>query len=147
MRVRERPLALWVLVLVLGQLAVRAFIGGMALLLDPSGAVVGLDPRELDPLPFETFRGPGLVLASALGGYPVVVCYWLAAGRRRAWLAATSVGLALLCWLLVEVVAGFDRPTVALNLGTAVATLGLSLHPAVRDPSSATDGREPRSDD
>ena len=147
MRVRERPLALWVLILVLSQLAVRAFVGGTALVLDPSGAVIGLSPRELDPLPFETFRVPGLVLASALGVYPAVACYWLAAGRPRAWFAATSVGLVLLCWLLVEAVTGFDRPTMALNLGTAVAALGLSVHPAVRDPSSATDGREPPSGD
>lgn len=128
MRVRERPLTVWVLVLVLGQLAVRAALGGTALLLDPSGAVVGLDPRELDPLPFETFRVPGAVLAGVLGVYPAVVCYWIGAGRRRAWLAATSVGVALLCWLLVEAVVGFDRPTTVLNLATALTTLGLSVH-------------------
>lgn len=141
-RVRERPPVVWALLLVLGQLAVRATVGGTALLLDPSGALVGLNPGELDPLPFGTFLVPGLMLAGALGLFPAVVCYWLAAGWRRAPLAAAGVGVALFGWLLVEAVAGFDRPTAALNLATAVATLALAAHPSVRNAPNGDERAE-----
>lgn len=132
MSVRGRPLALWFLLAVLLQLTVRGFLGGLVLLVDPSGDAVGLSTATLAGTPFVDFRLPGLVLATVLGLVPGVVSYGLVVRRRWAWPGAVAVGVALLVWLGVEVAVGFHRPTVFLNLATALAAVGIALHPAVR---------------
>jgi hypothetical protein len=43
--------------------------------------------------------------------------------------------VALLAWVVVEVALGFARPTVSLNVGTAVGIGGVALHPAARHDS------------
>ncbi|MFB6192231.1 MAG: hypothetical protein ABEI11_02785 [Haloarculaceae archaeon] len=116
----------------LGQLSVRASIGGTALVVDPSGTLVGLPTEPLDDTPIGSFLVPGLVLFLLFGLLSSFVCYGLYTRRQWAWPAAITIALALLVWVLVEVAIGFSRPTVYLNIGTAIGILGLALHPAVR---------------
>lgn len=132
MLVRSRPLSIWVLILLLGQLSVRAFAGGGALLVAPSGTLVGLPTGPLRSTPFSDFFVPGLVLLLVFGVLPASVCYGLYAHRRWAWSGAITVALALLVWITVEVAVGFSRPTFYLNLGTAIAIGGVAAYPAVR---------------
>jgi hypothetical protein len=132
MRIRGRPAILWVLLAVLGQLAVRATIGGFALLMVPSGEIVGLSPAPLDGTPFENFLVPGLILFGAFGLVPAVVCYGLYTRRRWGWITSVGVAVAMLVWVFVEVVVGFDRPTIYLNLATAGVIVVIAVHPAVR---------------
>lgn len=132
MRARGRPVALWGLLAVLGQLAVRALLGGGALVIAPSGEMIGLSPASLGGTPFDDFIVPGVILLVVFGLSPLIVCYALYKRRRRAWLAATSIGFMLLVWLLIEALVGIDRPTMLLNLLTAGALLVLALHPSVR---------------
>jgi len=128
----DRPLVHWLLVAALAQLSVRALAGGVALVVDPSGGLVGLSTGTLNGTPFADFLVPGVVLAVAFWFPPVVACYALHTGRWWGWLAAAGVAVALVVWVLVEVAVGFARPTVYLNLGTAAAVLLLAAHPAVR---------------
>jgi hypothetical protein len=132
MTVRGRPRSVWLLVLLLGQLSVRASIGGLALLIAPSGALVGLSPRSLDTTLVGDFFLPGLVLLVAFGLVPSVVCYGLYTRREWAWPTAIVVALALLAWVVLEVAIGFARPTVYLNVGTTIGIVSVALHPAVR---------------
>ncbi|MEF8827190.1 MAG: hypothetical protein V5A27_12755 [Halapricum sp.] len=132
MRIHGRPGILWVLLAVLGQLSVRATIGGGALLLSPSGGIVGLSTVQLDGTPFGDFLVPGFVLLVVFGLVPAIVCYALYTRQQWGWLASVGVAVALLIWVLVEVTVGFDRPTVYLNLGTAGTILVIAVHPAVR---------------
>jgi hypothetical protein len=132
MSVRERPRSLWLLVLLLGQLSVRAFVGGGALLMAPSGALVGLPTGPLDNTPFSDFFIPGLVLVLAFGVMPGFVCYGILVNRRWAWPGAITVASALLLWIGIETAVGFSRVTVYLNLGTAIGIAGVALYPAVR---------------
>ncbi|WP_348612583.1 hypothetical protein [Halobaculum rarum] len=132
MRVRGRPIVLWGLLAVLGQLSVRALVGGVALLLMPSGELVGLSTAPLDGTPFGSFLVPGITLVAVFGLVPAIVCYAVYTRRRWGWLVAVGVAVAMLAWLLVEAAVGFDRPTVLLNLGTAGAILVLASHPSVR---------------
>lgn len=137
MDLREAPLVVWALLAVLAQLAGRALLGGAALVVAPSGALVGLSPTPLAGTPVETFLAPGLILAIVLGVYPAVVGYAVYTRRWWGWLAALSVAVALLGWLLVEVLVGYARPTVWLNLATAAALLWFARHPAVRRDARA----------
>lgn len=133
-----RSLVHWLLLAVLGQLSVRALAGGVALILDPSGGVVGLSGSTLAETPFADFLVPGVVLAVAFGLAPAVSCYALHTRRWWGWIAAVGVAVALVVWVLVEVALGFVRPTVYLNLGTAAAVLALAVHPVVRRHETAT---------
>jgi hypothetical protein len=132
MTVRGRPRSFWLLVLLLGQLSVRASIGGVALLVAPSGTLVGLPAEPLTNTPVGNFFVPGLVLLLLFGLLPSVVCYGLYTRRQWAWPAAITVALALLAWVVVEVAVGFSRPTVYLNVGTTIGIVGVARYPAVR---------------
>lgn len=132
MRIRRRPLSLWLLILLLGQLSIRALAGGGALLVAPSGTLVGLPTGPLGSTPFTDFFVPGLVLFLAFGLVPASVSYGLYMKRWWAWAGAITVALALLVWIVVELFVGFSRVTVYLNLGTAISIAGLAMHPVVR---------------
>ena len=132
MTVRSRPLSFWLLVLLLGQLSVRASLGGVALLVAPSGTLVGLPAGPLDNTPVGNFLVPGLVLLLLFGLLPSFVCYGLYTRRQWAWPAAITVALALLTWVIIEVAVGFSRSTIYLNLGTTIGIVAGALHPAVR---------------
>jgi hypothetical protein len=138
MPVRGRPVSLWLLLLLLVQLSIRAFVGGGALLVAPAGTLVGLPTGPLESTPFRDFVFPGLVLLLVFGLLPASVCYGLYAKREWAWPAAMTVALALLLWILVEIMVGFSRPTIYLNLGTALGIGGVAMYPAVRHHLRAT---------
>lgn len=138
MDLSDRPTALWLLLVVLGQLSVRALVGGAALVLAPDGRLVGLSTSPLAGTPFGDFLVPGLVLFVGFGVVPAAACYGLS--TRRPWgpLAAGGVAVALCGWLAVEWLVGFHRPTLAVNLGTAVAILVLASRPSVRRREDGT---------
>jgi len=120
------------LLVVLGQLSGRALVGGVALLMAPSGKIIGLSPAPLDGTPFMDFLVPGIILFVLFGLVPAVVCYALYIRHWWGWATSLGVAVAMLAWVLVEVTLGFDRPTIYLNLATAGAILVLAVHPAVR---------------
>lgn len=132
MGVRERPFSLWLLVFLLSQLSVRAFVGGGALLMAPSGVLVGLPSGPLDNTPFSDFLIPGIVLFFVFGVMPAFVCYGVFVNRQWAWLGSITVAFALLLWIIVETAVGFSRITVYWNLGTAIGIAGTAMSPAVR---------------
>jgi len=137
---RDRPLSLWVLVAVLGQLSARAVVGGLALVLSPSGSLVGLSAAPLAATPFADFLVPGVALVVVFGAGTAGVCYGLAVTRAWGWWGAVGLGVALLVWVAVEVAVGFARPTVVLNAATALAVLALAISPGVRRVSLADHG-------
>nr|NIQ57495.1 hypothetical protein [Gemmatimonadota bacterium]NIS34271.1 hypothetical protein [Actinomycetota bacterium]NIU69053.1 hypothetical protein [Actinomycetota bacterium]NIW30912.1 hypothetical protein [Actinomycetota bacterium]NIX23286.1 hypothetical protein [Actinomycetota bacterium] len=118
----------------------RGTIGGLALLVDPSGALVGLPTAPLASTPFADFLVPGLVLGLLFGVGSALAGYGLLARRGWATPAAAAVALALVAWLAVEVAVGFHRPTVYLNLATAAGVLALSRHRPVRRDLSQGSG-------
>jgi len=132
MDLRGRSIGVWLLFVALGQLSVRALVGGSALLLDPSGSMVGLSVGTLSGTPFRNFIVPGVLLVAVFGLLPAAVTYALYTGQRWGRPATVVLAIALTGWVLVEVVVGFVRPTVYLNLATAAALVVLSVHPAVR---------------
>lgn len=129
---RTRPISFWLVLLLLGQLSLRAVIGGAALMIAPSGTLVGVPLGPLANTPFHDFVLPGLVLFLVFGLGSALVCYGLYANRRWAWPGVITVALALLVWISVEVMLGFTRPTVYVNIGTAIGLIGIAIYPTVR---------------
>lgn len=133
--IRGRSVWQWLLLAVLAQLAVRALAGGVALLIQPDGSLVGLQTAALAGSPFDDYRLPGLVLFTAFGVGPVLAAGGIYANRWWGWLAGLGVGVAFLGWLVVESRLGFVRPTFTANTVTAVAIVALAVHPSVRGGS------------
>lgn len=126
-------------------LAVNALYGGAILILDPSGAKLGVPVSLLDGSPFRDYLFPGLILFWFLGIVPLLVAValwreppWGAmAGVERllhehwAWAATVGVGVALIVWIGVQMtILRFFLQPVLLGLGMAI--IGVALLPSVR---------------
>lgn len=122
--------ALLVALVVLG---VSAVAGGIGLLVDTSGEVLGLPVSLLAGSPFEDYLIPGLVLLSVLGILPLVVGYALLRRRPLAWPGVVAVGLAVPIWFAVQArVIGWGNPIQWAYLAIGVAILLLAFLPSVR---------------
>ena len=90
--------------------------GGLALVADPTGALLNLPLDWLAGSPFDSYLIPGLILLLVLGVGPLLVLHGL--WRRRPWATrgALLVGLALLIWIGVEVLVVGYQPTPPLQL-------------------------------
>ena len=112
----RRPVAVWCLLVMQAFLGVTALQGGASLLLDPSGAGLGLSLSQLSGTNLGSYLLPGLILFLVLGVGSLLVLFacWKRPGieapepaERRgkphwSWLAAAGLGCALLVWLTVQ---------------------------------------------
>ncbi len=73
----KRPISSIVLITLVLFLAVGAIPSGVSMILDPTGAIMGLPIRILESSPFSNFLFPGLFLTFVLGVLPLVVLYGL----------------------------------------------------------------------
>lgn len=113
----KRPFPLWILFLWLIFLAFGSLYGGIAMLLDPSGALLGLD-TILSLLPVPDSILPGLFLLLVMGLALFVLAFglfacpnwpWADALARRSghywpWAGTLALGIVLLTWLAVQAV-------------------------------------------
>lgn len=137
---RGRPPLVWLLIGLLGVLGVRGFVGGGQFLLVPSGEIVGVSTRVLQPTPVSDFFVPGLFLFFALGIAPIAVAYYCARRVRWAPEAVVAVGSVVTGWAVLEgIVLGFGERLQALNLLYGVVLIGLALTPPVRGYFGETD--------
>jgi hypothetical protein len=128
----------WLLVGLLVGLGVRALAGGAALVVDPTGGLVGLSPAALDGSPFANYRLPGVVLFSVLGAGPLLAACGLLTGRRWGRAGALAVGVALSAWVGVEAaVMGAGARLQVPNLLWALATVAVALRTHRRAGSTA----------
>jgi hypothetical protein len=82
---------------------ISGIVGGYALLVDPSGGLIGLPLAWLQGTPFSDYFVPGIILFSVLGVCPLVVAWGLWRGRSWAWYGSLLVGSSLAIWILVEI--------------------------------------------
>ena len=115
-------------------LGVSAVYGGLSLVLDPTGGILGLPFEWIEGTVFGDYLVPGLVLLAVLGGGSFVVAYGLLRRTRWAWPAGAALGTATVVWILVQVATVrqyfFLQPVVA-GLGVAIVAL-LVLPPMQR---------------
>jgi hypothetical protein len=84
-------------------LSVGALGGGAALMLGPRGEFLPLPLSALKSSPFDTYFVPGLILFGVLGLGPLVAAALAWRRHRLAPVSASSVGVALLIWVAVEI--------------------------------------------
>ena len=137
----SRPLAPYLLLLLMFFQAVSGFFGGVTLLLKPDGSLMQFPPDQLARSPFANFLIPGLILLLLLGIYPAVVFYGLL--RRPDWKWADAlnvhkevhwslthalyVGIILILWIDFEMmwISYSALQTIYGLRGVALVVLGL----------------------
>lgn len=116
-------------------LAGLALYGGINLLLDPSGASIGLDPA-LAYIPYVAdFMPFALWLVVVFAAFPAVLVYGLVTDRKWALIGSFALGALELVWIITQVVLlypmGFTFwwPLIA---GMGVVSLYLVITPTMR---------------
>lgn len=141
----KRPFTLWLLVFVLLFLALNGLGGGIVMLVDPTGNMLGVTD-VLPQLPVPNFILPGLFLLIVMGLVPILLSYALIARPEWtwvdslfqwsqhywAWTATLGLVVILALWLIVE---GLLIGMFGITYATAVLGLFLllfTLWPRVR---------------
>jgi hypothetical protein len=138
-RLARRSPATWLLVGLLTFHGVGAIGGGVTFLLDTSGGLAGLDPTLLAGTPVDDFLWPGVLLAVGFGlpalalvagvlWRPRVAAFeWIESltSQHWAWAGSRAMGLALVAWIVVQmllIAASWFQPLM-LVVGVALALL------------------------
>ena len=133
----RRRRGLWALQ---GFIGVSAVVAGAMMLLDPTGALVGLDASWLSTSPFESYLIPGVVLFVVNGLGSLVGAVMTYRGHARAGLAALGLGAFLVAWIVAQLVwlegASAFQP-IYLILGLVEISLGSVLGGAEPQRGSA----------
>ena len=99
----SRPLPVVLLIILLILLGLGGFGGGIPMLIDPSGASIGLPADLVENSPVNSFFLPGLFLIGVMGVVPLVIAYGLWCGQRWAWLASLGQGAVLVLWIIYQI--------------------------------------------
>lgn len=141
----KRPLPLWILLLWLVFLAFGGLYGGITMLLDPSGVLLGAE-KILPLLPVPDFVLPGLFLFFVMGLVLLVLAFGLFArpnwpwavalscwsGHYWAWTGSLALGIVLLTWLTVQaVMIGLSAGIQYVMVVNGLVILGSALWPSV----------------
>ena len=116
----KRSLSSIVLIILLFLLALGAFPSGLGLLVDPSGAGIGLPLSTLDLTPFRNFFIPGLLLFLFFGLAPFIPIFGLLKfnqqsrfnqinpDKKEYWALIYSyyLGILLILWIAIQLLLG-----------------------------------------
>jgi len=142
----KRPLILWPLLFFLLFLGIGGLYGGIAMLADPAGDLIGL-AHILPELPVSDFTMPGLFLLIVMGIAPLVLIFGLLARPERAWIdrvflwsghhwawtGTLALGVILAIWLIYQAfVIGFEEPIQYITAADGFLIILLVLLPNVR---------------
>ncbi|WP_245237733.1 hypothetical protein, partial [Paenibacillus ihuae] len=83
----RRPAAVILLYILQAFLGVGAIAGGVMLLIDPSGEMMGMPTSVLERSPFNNFIIPGMLLFLVFGVLPLVVLFALVKKPDWGWAA------------------------------------------------------------
>lgn len=113
---------------ILGTLGI---IGGISMIIEPSGRWLGLNIEQLSLSPFKSYLIPGILLTTVIGLDSLILAYF--AFRNFAFSAPLMViqGIILLVWLSIEYTIGFNYPAVQLPtifLGAGLILVGVRLN-------------------
>jgi len=136
-----RPALAWGLVFVVAAVASGAIVAGASLIVDPTGAGVGLPLSVLAGTVFADFFLPGLLLLVLVGLSGAVVAIGLVGRWWWAWPATFVYGLVVIVWIAVQVsilgLVSVLQPVVGL---AALIIVWALVHPRIADFYRAREG-------
>ncbi|MDQ0196216.1 hypothetical protein [Paenibacillus wynnii] len=112
----KRPVAVTLLYILQAFLGLGAIGGGLVLIIDPSGEMIGMPVSILERSPFSNFLLPGILLMLVFGLLPMLVLYgltkrpeWKFADRlnpfkdlHSSWALSLYIGFGQIIWIMVE---------------------------------------------
>lgn len=101
---KKKPWSIYALMTLLLLLGLGGVGGGIALLADPSGAVLGLPEGLLDGLFIPDFFWPGIFLITVMGFAPYGVYYAVWKGLSWARTGVLAQGVLLIGWITFQFV-------------------------------------------
>jgi len=136
---RTRPWSINILMTLLILLGLGGIGGGIILLSDPSGELMGLPAGLLDDLFVPDYTLPGFFLIFVMGFLPYGVCYLVWAGHRLGRAAVFVLGGILICWILFQILLwGSPMAIQNIYLVWGLVLIGLAALPQVREYFSAS---------
>jgi hypothetical protein len=133
---KKKPAGVYLLYTALLFQGLSGVAGGIGLVFDPTGKNLGIPQVWLEGSPFSDFLIPGLILLLVLGVFPLVVLYGMRVHHSMSWSGAFIVSIALIIWIIVEIlVIGYQpQPPLQLIYGVlGLIILFLVLLPSVRE--------------
>jgi hypothetical protein len=123
---RKLSTALFRAIVIITAFNVLSALGGGVGILVSGG--LGMPPSMLATSPFDTFVGPGLILAIAIGGTQALAFVLLCARREPALLWTAVAGFGMLIWIFIEtgIIAGLSWLQVV-YFATGIAQIALVL--------------------
>jgi len=112
----KKTFSIYLLIIFVLLQGISGLLGGISLIIDPSGGQIGLPVNWLEGSPFENFLIPGIILLTVLGVFPLITTMGLISGTRKALISSRLIGYALLIWIGVEVIIIGYRPDPPLQL-------------------------------
>ena len=132
--INSRPGLVLVLVCLLMLLGLGGIGGGIVMLIDPTGEIMGLPSGLLDTVPISDFFLPGLFLIFVMGVLPIWVGIGLWRRTRWGWLGAVVVSVLLILWIGFQIFLwGAPILLQVFYLALGFVLLMLSYYPPVRD--------------
>lgn len=112
----KKPKLVIVLIISVFFQALSGLGGGVFLIADPTGETLNLPLSFLKNSPFSDYLIPGIILFTVLGVYPLIVTAGLWKRKYWGWLGSVLLGVALLIWIIVEIIIIGYQPNPPLQL-------------------------------
>lgn len=112
----KKPKLVIVLIVSVFFQALSGLGGGVFLIADPTGETLKLPLSFLKNSPFSDYLIPGIILFTVLGVYPLIVTAGLWKRKYWGWIGSLLLGVALLIWIIVEIIIIGYQPNPPLQL-------------------------------
>lgn len=141
----KRTFTGWLLIALQAFLGIGAMVGGLFLVFDPSGNMMGMSIELMKVTIFPDFLIPGIILLLALGVFPLIVMSaliikwdWKIGEKLNvfkqlhwSWAFSLYIGFALIIWITVQVYIVSEISTIHI----VYITLGLAIQAVTLLPS------------
>ncbi|MDD5088794.1 MAG: hypothetical protein PHI18_08355 [bacterium] len=143
----QRPLALWILIVLIAFNSLSGLWGGIAFLIDPTGGLMNFPQETCDRFPLPNFLIPGifLLLVYGIGGAVTILGllrlpdrhlsvksgWWRS--RHWSWFFSLALGIILIVWIVAQIMIIGGPMPIQIVYGTiGIYISGCALLPRVR---------------
>ncbi len=121
----KKTFTIYLLIVFIALQGISGLFGGLSLVIDPSGEMIGLPTSWLEGSYFQDYLIPGIILLTILGIFPLLILAGLINGTKRSLLNARLIGYAVVIWIGVEIIIIGYKPEPPLQL--IYGTLGIII--------------------
>lgn len=130
----KRPVGIFILATLLILLGIGGISGGLSLMADPSGDLMGLPLVLLESVSLQTYLLPSMFLFVIMGILPLVATVGLLRGQKSAWIVTVGLSILLILWICFQIILwGAPIAIQIFYLVIGVVMLGLCFIPSISE--------------